>query len=65
MVNMHYRHQGTQTPSEGRDPLPQDRATSARTDQRDAGGKKTIQVKRLAALDELVEASEDAGGYDL
>jgi excisionase family DNA binding protein len=29
------------------------------------GYKKTMQVNRRAALDELVEASEDAGGYDL
>jgi excisionase family DNA binding protein len=28
------------------------------------GYKKTMQVNRRAALDELVEASEDAGGYD-
>jgi excisionase family DNA binding protein len=27
--------------------------------------KKTMQVNRRAALDELVKASEDAGGYDL
>ena len=27
--------------------------------------KKTMQVKRRAALDELVKASEDMGGYDL
>jgi uncharacterized protein YbjQ (UPF0145 family) len=29
------------------------------------GYKKTMQVDRRAALDELVKASEDAGGYDL
>lgn len=27
--------------------------------------KKTMQIKRRAALDELVKASEDMGGYDL
>jgi excisionase family DNA binding protein len=27
--------------------------------------KKTMQIKRRAALDELVKASEDVGGYDL
>ena len=27
--------------------------------------KKTMQIKRRAALDELVKASEDIGGYDL
>jgi excisionase family DNA binding protein len=27
--------------------------------------KKTMQIKRRAALDELVKASEDTGGYDL
>jgi hypothetical protein len=29
------------------------------------GYKKTMQVNRRAALDELVKASEGAGGYDL
>jgi hypothetical protein len=27
--------------------------------------KKTMQINRRAALDELVKASEDIGGYDL
>jgi hypothetical protein len=27
--------------------------------------KKTMQIKRHAAMDELVKASEDMGGYDL